>query len=297
MAGENIPDQDKNRSSFRFRFWKDRVWVWTFLLPLGVICWGMPVVVLLGLKSSEMPIVARIMVLVFLGIPAYLVGYIFVYNFIEGIFTKVTITDQKISHQAPWVIFPLILVTKNIAIPSIHHIDLMVGYGIGRFAVQVGYQRGEKKRYAFIPQFKDSEYIRTVVALKNWLEVSPVPAAPSASGESRETFLSHKKEEALKPNRYISSRPLLIERFLTVIINLSIFAMFGICGWITTNLPAPKVEAFMAGFGVAIVCIWIAFCGVWPGIGQVALWLLGRPVIRAVLWLFQLPKFELGNTP
>ena len=288
---------EQNKSSFHFRFLKDKVWVWVLLLPLGVVCWGMPFIMLAALMSPDIPNgVSIFMALVLIGIPAYLVGYIFFYNFIEGIFTRVTITGQKISFRTPWVVFPVLLMTKNIPVSNIEQIRFMVSYGIGRFAVQVAYQQGERKRILHLPQFKNSQYIQAMKAVQE--RVEPAAQAPSSLGGTPQLTLSAKDVSLDSAKRSHNLRPRFIDKILNAPIGLSILALFGISGWITLSLPASsKTDAFAVGLNLAFVCFWLALCGLLPGIGQIALWFLGHPIIRAILWLFRVPDVNWDAPP
>ncbi len=289
-----MPEQ--NKLSFRFDFWMERVWVWTLLLPLGVVCWGMPIAMLFALAAPNMPDGARIfMALVLIGIPAYLVGYIFVYNFVEGVFTRVTLTDEKISFRTPWVIFPAFLVTKRVPIVEIEQVRLMVPHGMGRFTVLVTYQQDGRWRAIHLPQFKNSQYIQVMKALQERVEPASIPV-PSTLSEDHQRMLDA-KSAVLNAKRRRSSRPHFVEKILNALITFSVFATLGVSGWITLSLPiASKTEAFSIGFGVASTCFWLAFCGLLPIVGQVAYWFFGYPVIRAVVGFFQVPEVS-WDTP
>jgi hypothetical protein len=280
---------DQNTASFHFSFWKERVWVWALMLPLGILFWGMPAAMLFALAAPNVPEGLGIfMALVLIGIPAYLVGYIFIYNFIEGVFTRVTITDQKVSFRTPWVIFPVLLVTKNIPILKIEQVRFNASYGIGRLAVQTAYQQGKRKRVLHLPQFKDDQYIQAMKALQERVTPASVLTLSSPSGEPQGTLAT--KDALINAKRYPSLRPRDTYKILNTLISFSFLALFRIGGWITLSLPiSSKTDAFAVGFNLGFVFFWLAFCGFLPGIGQVAFWFLGHPIIRAILWLFQVP--------
>jgi len=65
-----------------------------------------------------------------LGLPAYLVGYIFIYFFMEGLFTRVTFTLQNVHHPTPGKIFPLLLTTTKLEYVKIENITLNITDGI-----------------------------------------------------------------------------------------------------------------------------------------------------------------------
>jgi hypothetical protein len=289
-----MPEQ--NKLSFHFNFWKEHVWVWTLLLPLGVVCWGMPIAMLFALAAPNVPEGARIfMALVLIGVPAYLVGYIFVYNFVEGIFTRVTLTDEKVSFRTPWVIFPVFLVTKHVPLVEIEQVRLMVPHGMGRFTVLVTYQQDGRRQAIHLPQFKNSQYIQAMKALQERVEPASIPA-PSTLSEDPQRMLAA-KSALLNAKRLRSSRPHFVEKILNALITFSVFATVGVSGWITLSLPiSSKADAFAVGFGVASTCFWLALCGLLPVVGQVAFWFLGYPVIRAVAGFFKVPDVS-WDTP
>ena len=123
-----------------------------------------------------------------------------------------------------------------------------------------------------------------------------IPAPSSPHSEPPETL--NIKEAVVKAKRYPSLRLRFIDKVLTASMGFSFLALLGISGGITRALPiSSKVEAFTIGSGLAFVCFFLAFGGFLPGIGQVAFWFLGRPVVRAIFWLFQLPDVNWDTSP
>jgi hypothetical protein len=276
--------------SYKFDFWKDRFWMWALCLPFGLISWAIPFVLFFGLsKADNAPGWFPIFGFVFLGILCYPLGWIFVYSLMEGIYTKVTIAENWVSIQLPWVIFPIIPVVRRIDLERIRRINLFAPYG-SRAAVFLYYFEKNRERHFYLPRFKHNPaYIQIMMALKDRIEPPLIPSISSSDSEPQGTLSA--KEALIKAKRY----PRLLTRFvykvLYPLIAFSILAMVGTSGWITLSLPASsKIDAFAAGFSLASVCFWLAFCGFLPGgIGQVAFWFLGHPILRAILWLFQVP--------
>lgn len=140
--------------------------MWALCLPIGIICWAIPFIILFGLMNTKnSPQWFPYFGFIFLGIPSYLVGWIFVYSFMEGILTKVTIADNLISIRLPWLIFPIIPVKKSISLDQIHRVDLFAPYG-SRTAVFLYYMKNGKERRFYIPKFKyDPAYMDEIIAL------------------------------------------------------------------------------------------------------------------------------------
>ena len=283
--------------SYKFDFVKDRFWMWALVLPFGLIAWAIPFVLLIGLSNANnAPGWFPIFGFLFLGIPAYLIGWIFVYSLMEGIYTKVTITPNWVSIRLPWLIFPLFPTVKKIEPDRIRRINLFAAYG-SRKAVFLYYLKKNKERHFYLPRFEHNpDYLQTMKAWKDRLEPPPSPSILSMGSEALGILTT--KEESLKAKRYPSLRPHFIDKVLHELTVYSLLAMVGISGWITLSLPASsKVEAFTIGAGLAFLFVFLAFCGSLPGLGQIAFWFLGRPLIRAILWLFQLPDVTWDTPP
>jgi len=284
--------------TYKFNFWKDHFWVWALSLPFGLICWAIPFVLFFGLMNTKnSPGWFPIFGFIFLGIPCYLVGWIFVYSLMEGFYTKVTMTDSWVSIRLPWLIFPIIPVVKRIDLERIQRINLFAPYG-SRAAVFLYYFEKNKERHFYLPRFEHNPaYIQIMLALKDRVEPSLIPSISSSDSESQGTLSA--KEALIKAKRYPSPHPRFIDKALNELIVYSVLALFGIGGWITLSLPASnKIEAFIVGSSLAFVCFLLAvvFCSFLPGIGVIAFWFLGHPIIRAILWLFQVPDVN-WDTP
>ncbi|MCX6055543.1 MAG: hypothetical protein NTZ74_11635 [Chloroflexi bacterium] len=88
--------------AYRFHFIKDHFLAWVILLPFGLICRAIPLVLFFGLKvPKNTPDWFPLFAFMLLGLPAYLVGWVFVYSLMEGIYTKVTIAENSISIMLP----------------------------------------------------------------------------------------------------------------------------------------------------------------------------------------------------
>lgn len=284
--------------SYKFDFWKDHFWVWALGLPFGLICWAVPFVVLFGLsKANNAPGWFPIFGFIFLGIPCYLVGWIFVYSLMEGIYTKVTIAENWVSIRLPWLIFPLIPVVRRIDLARIRRINLQAPYG-SRAAVFLYYYEKNKERHYYLPRFEHNiPYIRIMMALKNRIEP---PLSPPTSAPDSEPQGTHSTKEGLIKGKHTPRlRRRFIDKALYELTVYSFLALLGISGWITLSLPTSnKIEAFVVGPFLAFVCFLLAAaCGFLPGIGPIAFWFLGHPIIRAILWLFQVPDVNWDTPP
>ena len=83
-----------------------------------------------------------------------------------------------------------------------------------------------------------------------------------------------------------------IDKVLYELIVYSFLVFLGITGWVTLSMPASnKLEAFIVGPFLAFLCLLLAAVGNYlPVIGSISIWFLGRAIIRATLWLFQMPN-------
>ncbi|MGD0174187.1 MAG: hypothetical protein ABSC61_07120 [Anaerolineales bacterium] len=285
--------------SFHFHFWKEHVWVWVLLLPLGIVCWSFPFLILLSAAFADFPTAARIMLgCGFLGIPGYLVGYIFIYNFMDFVFTRVVLSQENISFRTPWAIFPVVLRTKKIPAAGIRQIRIGLDTGMGRPTVQVEYQteNDERHRRVSLPRFKDERYLPMIRTLQEKIELRAGHGLQSQTPELAPAVLQA-KEGILRARARGLFRPDPGERIMSILIGLSILAFFVICSWITSSIPGiSKVDAISIGLAVGFPCFWITLLGLYPVIGQAAIWFLGRLVIGAVLWLYQAPN-PVWDTP
>ncbi|MCX6037908.1 MAG: hypothetical protein NTW99_08450 [Chloroflexi bacterium] len=283
---------------YKFNFWKDRFWMWALSLPFGLICWAIPFVLFIGLsKADNAPGWFPLFGFLFLGIPSYLVGWIFVYSLMEGLYTKVTFADDWVSIRLPWLIFPIIPIVKRIDLERIRRINLFAAYG-SRTAVFLYYFEKNKERHFYLPRFKNNPpYLQMMMALNDRIEPPLIPSISSPDSEPQGTPFPN--EALIKAKRYPHNGTRFIDKVFYPLIAFSILAMAGTSGWITLSLPtSSKTDAFAAGFSLSIVCFWLAFCGFLPGgIGLVAFWFLGHPIIRAILWLVQVPDVNWETPP
>ena len=193
--------------TYKFNFWKDHFWVWALFLPFGLISWALPFVVLIGLSNTNnnnAPGWFPIFGFVFLGILAYPLGWIFVYSLMEGIYTKVTIAQNWVSIQLPWVIFPIIPVVKRIDLERIQRINLFAAYG-SRTAVFLYYYEKNKERHFYLPRFNNNPpYLQIMKALKDRIEPPLTPSISSPNSEPQGMLSA--KEALIKEKRYPSFR-------------------------------------------------------------------------------------------
>jgi hypothetical protein len=161
---------------YKFNFLKDRFWIWAMVLPFGLICWAIPFAVFFGLLIiRNSPNWFPMFGFIFLGIPAYLVGWIFVYSFMEGIYTKVTITENWISIRLPWLIFPVLPITKKVDIDEINRMNLFAPYG-SRTAVFLYFYDRSKERHFYLPRFKHNQnYINDILTIQKKVEANHAP--------------------------------------------------------------------------------------------------------------------------
>jgi len=277
--------------TFKFDFWKDHFWVWALGLPVGLICWVVPFVVFMGLLSEDnTPGWFPFFGFILLGIPCYLAGWIFVYSLMEGFFTKVTLAESWVSIRLPWIIFPLIPVVKRIDLARIRRINLEAPYG-SRDAVFLYYLENNKERHFYLPRFNHNiPYLRIMMALMNRIEPPIVAPEPGFGSEVQGMGLMEKG--LLKEKGPPRLRRRFIDKVLYELIVYSFLVFLGISGWVTLSMPASnKLEAFIIGPTLAFLCfILAAVCNYLPGIGSISIWFLGRAIIHAILWLFQMPN-------
>jgi hypothetical protein len=284
--------------SYKFDFWKDHFWVWALALPFGLIGWAVPFVVYLGLsKANNAPGWFPIFGFIFLGIPCYFIGWIFVYSLMEGIYTKVTVAEDWILVRLPWVVFPLIPVIRRIELARIRRVNLQAPYG-SRAAVFLYYYERNKERHYYLPRFEHNiPYIRIMMALKDRIE--PPISPPTSGPDSELQGMRSTKEGLIQGNHTLRLRRRFIDKALYELTVYSFLALLGISGWITLSLPASsKIEAFVVGSSFAIICLMVAVaCSYLPAIGPIAFWFLGHWIIRALLWLLQVPDASWDTPP
>ena len=277
--------------TFKFDFWKDHFWFWALGLPFGLICWVVPFVVLIGLSQADnTPGWFPFFGFVFLGIPCYLVGWIFVYSLMEGLFTKVTLAESWISIRLPWLIFPLIPVVKRIDLVRVRRINLEAPYG-SRAAVFLYYLENNKERHFYLPRFNHNiPYLRLMIALKDRIE--PPTVAPESGFGSEVPGMHSMQKGLMKGKGTPRLRRRFIDKVLYELIVYSFLMFLGISGWVTLSMPASnKLEAFIVGPILAFLCFLLAAVGNYlPFIGSILIWFLGRAIIHATLWLFQMPN-------
>ena len=110
--------------SYHFDLKKDHGWLWLITLPFGIICWLIPFVLAIGLTKTGLEQgTAAVIAFLFLGIPAFLIGWIFIYSFMEMLITRISFSDNTIEHRKPLLLFPLIWRTKKITKSEIKNID------------------------------------------------------------------------------------------------------------------------------------------------------------------------------
>jgi len=146
---------DKDIRKYHFNFIKDRFWIWAIVLPIGLICWFLPFFIFQGLQSTGLERNTSIAIAyLFLGLPSYLIGWIFVYSLMEGLITRVTFSSTQITLRTPWKIFPLFWAINRVGIDKIESINMQVPYGT-RYAIFLYYRRKNKVRKFYLPRFNN----------------------------------------------------------------------------------------------------------------------------------------------
>jgi len=267
--------------TYKFNFWKDRFWVWALVLPFGLICWAIPFVLLFGLMDAKnTPDWFPIFGFIFVGIPAYLVGWIFVYSLMEGIYTKVTITENRVSIRLPWLIFPIIPVEKGIDLARIQRINLFAAYG-SRSAVFLYYFEKNKERHFYLPRYKNNPtYMKEIFAIQKRVEPDLSPPNITENFGPNETQV---KLALLQKNiPQINVRPSFVEQVIHWLYFIILIAIYGISCWITSTIPPGGIEAIEIGLIIGFTFSLMGFVGIFPVVGQVLIWFFGRWVIKSM---------------
>jgi len=272
--------QNQSRN-YRFNFWKDKFWIWVLVLPFGLIIWIMPFVLFFGLLGTKnSPVWFPLFGFIFLGIPAYWIGWIFVYSVMEYIYTKVTITENWISIRLPWLLFPILPVVKRIEINQIHRANFFARYG-SRIAIFLYYLKENKERKFYIPRFQyDPAYQREISMLHG--RINPALSQANSVNDLDSNMTKIKMETLNKGTTRPYFRPSLFEKLLNFLIFVLIAGIFAISSWITYSIPPGGITSIEIGFSTASIFILLGLVGLVPVIGQVLFWFFGRIVINSV---------------
>jgi len=278
-------DSPGTRRNYKFNFLKDGFWVWALSLPIGLICWVIPFVLLFGLMNAgNAPGWFPIFGFILLGIPAYLVGWIFIYSLMEGIYTKVTIADEWVSVRLPWLIFPIFPITKKIDFDGIHRVNLFAPYG-SRLAVYLYFHKNNKERHFYLPRFKNNPpYLEEILAIQKRVE----SVNPSVEGDiSLDADRFEGKDELLQQRvAPFSGRPIFIQRVIHLLYGFEFLGIVGVSAWITSRLPPGGIEAIEIGFSMGFIFSWFGLLGMYPVIGQILICFFGRWGIGVISGLF-----------
>lgn len=266
---------------YRFNFWKDRFWIWALVLPFGLICWVLPFIIFFGLLNTRnSPDWFPLFGFLFLGLPGYLVGWIFVYSFMEGIYTRVTIAENWISIRLPWLLFPVFPVVKRIEINEIRRADLFARYG-SRTAVFLYYDDRGKERHFYLPMLQyDPAYKQEMFTLKKRVEADYPAANAAMTAEGSETQAKLERLQTVRSRIHL--RPNLFERFVRFLYFIILIGIFVVSCWIASNIPPGGITAVEIGFSVAFAFSLLGLLGLLPVIGQVLFWLFGRFLIASL---------------
>ncbi len=296
--GGNVQAQNHPSHSYKYRFWKDHYWIWILLIPIGLISWALPVILFAGLNSSHMPLNAIVLVVVVLGIPSYIAGCAFFYGLMQGISTRVTIHEETITLKKPWFPFPFFTRTRRIRLADISQLKMSLGFGVGTIVLFVHKNASKKIRQIPLPQFKDTDYLREMVAIKTRIEPPSLPVEPATEIAESESPAEPTNNPAGIKKPTFRMRPYFSEKVLYTFTSLGMLEMALLGGWITTTLPGKKIDTFSIGFNVGFLSFFLALCGLIPGIGQAAFWFLGHSALKAIFWLLQIKGDEIiWNAP
>jgi hypothetical protein len=267
---EGSMDTPEKLKTFKFNFWKDGFWAWIVALPFGLICWAVPFVVFFGLiPMNNTPAWFPFFGFVFTGIPAYWVGWIFVYSLMEGITTKVTIADDWVSIRLPWLVFPVFSITKKIDLENIHRINLFTQYG---------------SRIAVYLYFNNPPYMEEILSIQRRVE----SMYPTVEGNIALYADSVKatNDPLLQKVPSFNGRSIFIQRVIQFLFGFVFFGIIGVSAWITSSMPPGGIDAVAIGLNMGFFFAWFGLLGMVPVIGQVLFWFFGRWVIGVISGLF-----------
>jgi len=282
---EDLMDTPEKLRNYKFNFWKDGFWAWILALPFGIICWAIPFVLFFGLMNTDnSPGWFPSFGFIYLGIPAYLVGWIFVYSLMEGIYTRVTVAENWVSVRLPWLIFPIIPVVKRINLEQIHRINMFAQYG-SRIAIYLFYFKKDKERHLYLPRFNNNPlYLKEILAIQKRVEsLNPYIEGDISLGADQ---LKAKNEILQQRVSQFIGRPIFIQRVIHLLYGFAFLGIVGISAWITSRVPPGGIEAIEIGFTMGFIFSWFGILGMYPVIGQILIWFLGRWGISVVSSLF-----------
>jgi len=271
--------------SYHFDLKKDRFLLWIFLLPIGLISWVLPFVLFWGLMDTGLEQDTSIVIaFLFLGLPAYLIGWIFVYSVMEGLITRVSFSDSKIFHRTPSLIFPLLWKTKIISISDIENINFQTPYG-SRTAILLLAHRGNRIKKYFLPRFKNQpEYLQEFQAFSKERNVL-IKNTQTQEKLSLETVT---KEEMLATVNTDQLNLRGWDRFLKLIGGILICALILGSGFYCLQLPFSVFESFSTGASVGMILVLICLVLSFPIIGQVLIWFYAKKAIFFIFSFFNI---------
>ena len=275
-------EMEDHSHRYHFDLRKDYGWIWLAALPFGLVCWVIPFVLAFGLTGTGMEKgTAAVIAFLFLGVPAYLVGWIFIYSFMETIVTCVTFSDDTIYHRTPLMIFPLFWKTKKIALSEIENINFFAPYGT-RTAILLFLHHGNKTRKYFLPRFKDQpDYLDEFKAFSKGMDGNQFNEKIGV----KETV----KEQMLADGSSRHSNLRFWNSILNIFNGFLIFILILGCGLFCLQLPVPAYQAFSAGASVGMVLVLLCLVISIPVLGQGLIWFFGRTVI---VWSFGFLKIN-----
>ena len=269
--------------SYKFDFIKDRFWIWFLALPFGLICFAVPLVVYFGLKQlNGQPDWFPFFGLVFLGIPSYLVGLIYLYSVMEYVYTKVTISENKVDLRMPSLLLPILPVHKQINLGQVHRIDTFARYG-SRVAIFLYFYQKNKERHFYLPKFRfDQEYMEVVKSLRMRIE-SRVPQPEHQSPVHLDGLPASDPIQA-SPQRRLHTYWL--DHLLHELIVYFFLANLVVSGWIFLAQPPSGFEVFIIGMSLgATFSIAVIFLSNYLIISPILIWFFGRWLIKTAAFL------------
>lgn len=268
--------------SYHFSIIKDHGWLWIVTLPFGLISWALPFVLVPGLIDTGLEQATALVIgCLFLGIPALLIGWIFVYSFMEMLITRVTFSESIIYHRTPLLIIPVFWRTRKIAVSNIEDINFFARYGT-RFAILLTIHNGNKTRNYFLPRFKDQpDYLDEFRALQKDLGGSQPGGNASSKGTVKEKLIVDAIAGQTSPQTW--------NRLLKFFSGLLIFILILGCGYFCLSLPISTFQAFSAGASVGMALVLLCLIISLPILGQAVIWFFGRAVI---VWAFDYLKIN-----
>lgn len=271
-----------NKKTFRFNFWQDRFWVWFLLFPIGIACWIFPIYFYFKFQIDISPIPYFFMILIFVGIPCYLAGWIFIYKIMVWFYTRVVIDEDWIVMRHPVRLFPIIPKICKLYIPKIEHVDYSSSLGLG--FVFAFYYRNQKRlvdRF-LLPNFRfDHEYGKMIIQIRQ--KVDPEQEKFDHAERIKTALIktaieenNYKKQTKNKTHVFLQS---LLKWMETVLVSWICVSNV----WIIYSVFPKNPTAHFTAFGIGALLVLLGQIGHFPILGQLLLWVFGKNIIVFIL--------------